>query len=361
MTMETQLRAEQSISAKLAIPRDDHILLQTLAIPLIVWCILASVIRQILPYTSSAASQNFDSFTINVMRNAGTAITFLFIYVLFSLLKNSSESSVLDDFKTSYTADPSKFIFLPIMLVAGLLSFMLFMLGYMNLKVRIPDIIPFSWDVQFAEWDKILFFGNDPWEVFAWAYDIPLLIQSIDYVYDAWAVLLIGSWISCFVVRSIPLARRIQFCLALLIAWFFGGNLLGILLSSAGPCYYANVTGGDAYYAGLLQNLARIDGIAVLQTQEMLWNASMAKTNIGGISAMPSMHCTTSFLIFLMFGRTRLTRTATLAFFVFIWCSSIILAWHYALDGLLAVPIALSSWIAAGWISRRVTSTSNAA
>ncbi len=353
MSVQTSLPTARAAGSKITLPYDCKILLRTLAIPLAVWVIVALTVRFAIPY-DSPSWQNFATYADYVVRNGGTFMIFLFIYVLRKLPKTQGESSIVTDLKGGYRAYSDHAWQLPIMLLASAASFMLFMFSYMSLKVRIEEVVPFKWDALFAQWDKALFFGTDPWRVFAWVYDVPFLVPGIDFVYEAWAGLLVGSWIVCFVMHNIPLKRRIQFCLSMLIAWFFGGNILATVFSSVGPCYYEHVT-GDPYFAEQIQRLANVKHLVVLETQNALWVSHIEKSNVGGISAMPSMHCTTAFLFFLMFGRTRLSRLVTLSFFALIWVSSVILAWHYAIDGLLAIPVAISSWMAAGWISRRVT------
>jgi hypothetical protein len=66
------------------------------------------------------------------------------------------------------------------------------------------------------------------------------------------------------------------------------------------------------------------------------------------------MHCATSFLLVCLAWHNKIMRYAALAFFAFIFVASFVLAWHYAVDGMLAVPVALGSWWVAGFILRRV-------
>jgi hypothetical protein len=109
--------------------------------------------------------------------------------------------------------------------------------------------------------------------------------------------------------------------------------------------------------------LSAIDAASPLrafQYQEILWSVYESESlGLGGISAMPSMHCATSFLLVLLAWNKKALRYLALAFFSFILITSFMLAWHYAVDGLLAVPIALICWNIAGRITARLTPADN--
>jgi membrane-associated phospholipid phosphatase len=50
----------------------------------------------------------------------------------------------------------------------------------------------------------------------------------------------------------------------------------------------------------------------------------------------------------------RLLGVAMTLFAVLIYIGSILLAWHYAADGMAGILIGLASWHLAGWITRRL-------
>ena len=181
----------------------------------------------------------------------------------------------------------------------------------------------------------------------------------MDAVYDMWAGILVGTWALCFVAYNYPAHVRFRFPLALLMTWFIGGNIMAILLSSAGPCYYGAVTGLSDPYAQQLATLAALDAESTLRAvryQEILWSVYESPSlGLGGISAMPSMHCATSALLVLFAWNKPVLRVISLLFFGFIFISSFVLAWHYAVDGVLAVPVAIFAWWCAGRILRVIS------
>jgi membrane-associated phospholipid phosphatase len=73
-----------------------------------------------------------------------------------------------------------------------------------------------------------------------------------------------------------------------------------------------------------------------------------------GISAMPSMHVTIATLNALLCWRIdRRLGVAASAFAVLIFLGSIMLLWHYAVDGIAGVFIACLCWSAAGALVQR--------
>ena len=242
-----------------------------------------------------------------------------------------------------------------IYLLVALGIFVAYLYSYSTIKTRIPNMIPYSWDTVFMKFDNFIFLGKDPWQYFDFLYKYPQIIRTMDLVYDLWAAIMVCVWF--FVLRfggdSKP--RRMQYVITLLLTWFIGGNILAILFSSGGPIYYEAITGLTSTYPEQLAQLAAINTENPLRSvpyQKMLWDIyESPNVGFGGISAMPSMHCASSLLLFFMFGRTKITKTLLGIFFLFILVSSFVLGWHYAVDGLLAIPIVYGCWKLAGYIT----------
>ncbi|MGD9665727.1 MAG: phosphatase PAP2 family protein, partial [Novosphingobium sp.] len=73
-----------------------------------------------------------------------------------------------------------------------------------------------------------------------------------------------------------------------------------------------------------------------------------------GISAMPSMHVSIAVLFALV--TYRISRPLCIAASVFaalIMLGSVHLAYHYAVDGYVAIIATLAIWVLAGWIERK--------
>jgi len=323
------------------------------------WFALALLFNLLIPDTSRNSLSALPAYLEYAGRN-GTIVLILAALVSPLIIANKSGNlSVINYMRQNISHAPKVLGKLSGLTVFSLLSFAAFMFSYSTIKTRIPSLLPFSWDVTFMKLDHLLFLGRDPWTLFAWVYDYPGLVRFADGLYDTWAGVLVGSWALCFLCYGYKAQVRFRFPLALLLTWFIGGNIFAILLSSAGPCYYAAVTGLSDPYADQLALLALLDAEAPLRAvryQTILWDTYKSPgLGLGGISAMPSMHCATSFLLVLFAWKRPVLRIIALLFFSIIFVSSFVLAWHYAVDGLLALPIAFFGWHIAGKILNRLS------
>lgn len=220
-------------------------------------------------------------------------------------------------------------------------------------KLLISKINPFSWDVAFANWDRVLHFGYAPWELLQPILGHPAITWAVNWGYNAWFFVMAFVWVwQAFSLRDKLL--RLQFFYTLLLSWIVLGCVAATILSSAGPCYYGFIIDGPDPFAPLLAYLNdanRYREIGVLTTQAELWQLHLSgELKLGaGVSAMPSLHVTMAFLVFLVCWRTsKFFGVLAFAFFLLILVGSVHLAWHYAIDGYFAVLATLLIWFVSG-------------
>jgi membrane-associated phospholipid phosphatase len=242
-------------------------------------------------------------------------------------------------------------------LASGLLTMVvmtLMLMSFAQLKNLIPQINAFSWDVFFMELDKTIHFGRLPHE---WAHAVfgaDFLIATFTGLYNLWLFLMYFSLlVACFMrPESLP---RMQYLIGFLLTWAIGGNLVATIFSSAGPVYYANLGLGDAYVTltERLKEHAATGGLTVVETQHLLWYMYTSDLQISAISAFPSMHVGSSVLMALFaLSVSRVLGYVLIGFAAMIMIGSVLLAWHYAVDGYAGALIALASWKLAGWLAR---------
>ncbi len=91
----------------------------------------------------------------------------------------------------------------------------------------------------------------------------------------------------------------------------------------------------------------------MLETQSLLWSFYSAPQSINAISAFPSMHvASTTLMAILGFALSRWVGLALTAFAVCIMIGSVLLGWHYAVDGYVGAAIAVLCWKLSGWLIR---------
>jgi hypothetical protein len=239
-----------------------------------------------------------------------------------------------------------------------LLIYPFFTSTFTSLKVAIPHINPYSWDVPLSTLSQALHGGYLPWELLQPVFGYPLVTRALDLVYVSWFFVLYGILLwQIFSLRDQRL--RTQFIATFMLAWIVLGTLGATLLSSAGPCYYGLVTGLPDPYAPLMDYLREVSKtyhLFALQAQDYLWTGyQQRQTAFGdGISAMPSMHLSMATLfVLLAWRRSRRLGAVFTIYGLLIFVASIELGWHYAADGYVAILGTSLIWQIVGRLQRR--------
>lgn len=218
---------------------------------------------------------------------------------------------------------------------------------YVALKVNIPHVIPFTWDQTFAELDRWLFLGIDPWRITHALLPTAFLTAVVDALYVAWFfVVYLGFLV--FAVLPLESERRLGFLLAFGLAWAIGGSLMATVFASAGPVYMEPLT-GDPTFAPLMARLAEqaeAYPLVALGVQETLWlGYSDPEVAPVGISAFPSMHnCLVVVITLGMFSLSRFAGWLMVIFSATVLIGSVHLGWHYAVDSIVGMIFGWLCW-----------------
>lgn len=257
-----------------------------------------------------------------------------------------------------FKADIRAIVTDPHRLLSGLIGtvlMVLVMVSFAQLKRLVPTINPFAWDEPFMVLDQALHFGFHPYELAHAVFGYPVVITAVTGAYNAWLFLLyFVLFTTCFCTRNPRL--RMQYFVAFILTWAIGGNLLATVFSSAGPVYYARLGLGETFapLMNLLNAHASTAPISVVETQNLLWDFYTRPGSLSGISAMPSMHVASSVLMAVYAARFgRWPAIFFGAFATTIMLGSVLLAWHYAIDGYLGALVAYGAWKLSGWIVAR--------
>lgn len=244
--------------------------------------------------------------------------------------------------------------------IALLIALPVFLSLFSSFKVLIPALQPFVWDSNLAELDHALHGGMDPWRLLQPLLDRPAVIRGLDFLYHpVWSLAVLALWTWQSMDRRRP-ELRLQTLLAVPMVWILVGSIGGALFSSAGPCYFAAVGGASERFGPLLTQLAAINAETPLMSraaQQMLWELHRAGSIGfgGGISAMPSVHVASAFLIVLLARRYGHTAFAlALLYLLSMSVGSVALGWHYAVDAYAGIVLSCPVWMACGAIARRL-------
>lgn len=239
----------------------------------------------------------------------------------------------------------------------GFGAFIIFASGYGVLKGAIAILRPFSWDQFLAELDIALHFGRPPHEWLWWIIERPFLVLGINFTYNLWFYVMIVVVLTAAVTAHDSDLRH-RFLVSFMLTWLVGGFLVAMGFSSAGPCFFARIGLGDTYQP-LMDALAEANRsypIWAISTQEMLWDGFTGERDgSAGISAFPSMHVALAVLLALYASnRSFIAGAAMWLFAAMIMIGSVVLAWHYAVDGYAGALLAWFFWSIAGfWYKKR--------
>jgi len=182
------------------------------------------------------------------------------------------------------------------------------------MKAMIPLVTPMWADVPLADFEASIL-GRDAWLL------LPGPNAFIDRLYGMWALVLCWSVVATHFRKS---PERPALMLSLFLTIGLLGSFGQYLLPSGGPIFFERLGYGDRFSAMEQAEMVR-------PTADYLW-AAHRWHSVGlatGISAFPSIHVAATTWIAISFKRP-----IFYAYLAMIFAGSIILGWHYAIDGI---------------------------
>ncbi|MGQ3211552.1 phosphatase PAP2 family protein [Shinella sp.] len=218
--------------------------------------------------------------------------------------------------------------------------FILFMGSFTTFKTLMPVIMGgFPYDHLQADIDAFLHGGVDPGPVLFNLIGDPLVLQALRWNYAV--VWMAFTFVPVFFIAVLREAEgvRLRYFLSLAFVWTVLGSLLACLFLSAGPAFYEHVAGDAARFGPQMQALLDRSGPTY---QPYLWQSYLDGTvGLGtGISAFPSVHVGAAMMNALFLRE--INRTAGFfgfAYVAVITVSSVLLGWHYAIDGYVSIAV----------------------
>ena len=228
--------------------------------------------------------------------------------------------------------------------------------SFTSLKQALVHLVPYTWDRQFHNLDVALH-GGPAWQL-AGPLLHPAVLRMLDHVYLAWFP------VQVFFVLGVmwaPSSRwRTRCLLTYALVWIVMGNLAAAFMGAGGPCYFTHFVPGAAHpYASLWQVLEPLSlNAQVGQRLVLEGTLSDQWSPFTGISAMPSLHVAVAAYLACVAVNTRwwAIRLAGVTYAVFIFVASVLLGWHYAIDGYVGAIGGCALWWAVGqWLVSDVT------
>jgi hypothetical protein len=221
---------------------------------------------------------------------------------------------------------------------SALVGFYMTYLAYRNLKSIVPLLRPGdSFDPQLADFERGFFGGNDPAELLHALLGTGVVAEILAVVYVIFIFFLPIS-LALALVFSPDLQGGIFYATALSINWALGAASY-FLLPAVGPIYAA-----PAGFADLpATEVSRLQGMMLDQRTEFLRDPAAADA-AQNIAAFASLHISMIFTAVLaahMLGLGQRLRIGLWVLFALSAISTVYLGWHYVVDDLAGLLIAL--------------------
>ena len=211
------------------------------------------------------------------------------------------------------------------------------------IKLSVPLLHPQLFDSELWNVDRAIFFGHSPNIFF-----LDLFSSALPFFDWTYANVFVASIniASAYFLSDADERLRIGFMNSNTLMWI-GGAWLYMLLPSLGPAYrFPSVW---LPLSAALANTQQLQRILMTNYQHVLTN--QAVNVLLGIAAFPSLHVAFEVLVTLwMRGRWRLL-FAVITLIIFL--GSIITGWHYLIDSIAGVLLALISYLAIAIPQRR--------
>ena len=179
-----------------------------------------------------------------------------------------------------------------------------------------------------TEWRDPIFWAIEQ-PVFDGLTRLPVNAAAWDRLYhSAWGIELIAAFILVLLARGPRIVAH--YCVSLILL-FYVGRWLGLLNPVMGPAFYRPEAFG--YLSGSATATAMRE-VAAIMAQSPEQAIHRGAVLLGGVSAMPSLHVAmVAVTAFWLAMAKRWTLYITGPWVLLVWTSTVVLGWHYVLDG----------------------------
>lgn len=195
-----------------------------------------------------------------------------------------------------------------------------------------------------TEW-RDPFLWNLEGSIFEWLTRLPIDAASWDKLYHgAWGIELFAAFVLILISRGPKIVLSYGISMILL---FYAGRFLGLLNPVMGPVFFKPEL--FAYLGGSITDAA-MKSIAAILSMSSEEARNSGGILLGGVSAMPSLHVgmVTLAAYWLAFAK-RWTMFVTAPWVLLVWTSTVVLGWHYILDGLGGIALGAACIWATHW------------
>ena len=171
-----------------------------------------------------------------------------------------------------------------------------------------------------------------------WITSLPIPVNFFDALYySCWINELLAIFFLIVLGRD---SKSIQkYCISLILL-FYIGRFIGIFNPVMGPAFYHPEL--FSYLDGSFTQKAMhyLSNVMALTAHNSIDQGGIL---LGGISALPSLHVGMVFITsYWLMDANRKTLIVTIPWFFLVWISTVVLGWHYVLDGLGGIALGIA-------------------
>ena len=198
------------------------------------------------------------------------------------------------------------------------------------------------------EWRDPLFWAIEG-PIIKWLIHFPINTAAWDTLYhSAWGIELFAFFVLVLIGRNSKIV--LSYCISMIIL-FYTGRFLGVINPVMGPAFFKPEL--YTYLDGSVTELA-MQKVADIMASSPDLAKEQSGILLGGVSAMPSLHMgMVSLTAFWLAIVQRKTLFVTIPWILMVWTSTVVLGWHYLLDGVGGIALAA----ACVWLTQRILLT----
>lgn len=171
---------------------------------------------------------------------------------------------------------------------------------------------------------------------------LPIDAAAWDRLYhSAWGIELVAAFALVVIGRG---ARTVLHYCVTMIVLFYVGRLLGVLNPVMGPAFFRPEVFGYLDGSATGEAMRMVAQVMAAPPQHAMHAGGIL---LGGVSAMPSLHVAMVAVTAYWLARAaRWTLWITVPWVLLVWTSTVVLGWHYIVDGAGGIALgAVCAWI----------------
>ena len=311
--------------------------------PLLLYCLIAFIVAKC--YNLQINWFVFFDITYDIQL-AKIAIPIMLFYVAFVVQRTGGSSGDQLKFLRRYFANLfTPAAIRPFLLVLyeffrAVLAIKVCLMVYCHLKQEIPVLNPNLFDDTLWQIDRWVHFGFSPVNISLQLLSAPWIALLIDKIYTLWYTLK-----APFLLYFILLAKseqRMHFITCYLLLWMIGGAF-AIAYPSLGPVY----TNPELFKSLNTPTAHKLQQMLWKHYQQLLANPTGYRIFIyEGIAAFPSLHVAIAVLFTIAVKEHKWAFRLMVFFSLSIQIGSVLLGWHYAVDGYFGALMAIAIFLA---------------